>query len=219
MLVTGHIHDGLPEAVSHDGRVLVRVKGYGEELGRLDLKVDTEKKAPVAWTWKHIPSTPPRSRPPPDVAAAGEALGGRGDRACRPAAGGLQRAFTKAEVKTLIEQAMRDETGADFAFMNLGGVRDGCRRASCWCATSGTSCRSTTRWWWGRSRAATCRRWCWAAARWIPDREYTLAVSDFTAANQGTAENLRTTGLKFPHDVGLMRDLLIDWFRKKKVIE
>jgi 2',3'-cyclic-nucleotide 2'-phosphodiesterase (5'-nucleotidase family) len=52
-----------------------------------------------------------------------------------------------------------------------------------------------------------------------PGREYTLAVSDFTAANQGTAENLRTTGLKFPHEVGLLRDMLVDWFRKKKVIE
>jgi hypothetical protein len=44
-------------------------------------------------------------------------------------------------------------------------------------------------------------------------------VSDFTAANQATAENLRTTGLKFPNEVGQMRDLLLDWFRKKKVIE
>ena len=50
-------------------------------------------------------------------------------------------------------------------------------------------------------------------------RKYTLAVSDFTAANQGTNENLRVTGLKFPGDSGLLRDVLIDWFRKKKVIE
>jgi 2',3'-cyclic-nucleotide 2'-phosphodiesterase (5'-nucleotidase family) len=52
-----------------------------------------------------------------------------------------------------------------------------------------------------------------------PDREYTLAVTDFTAANQNTAENLRTTGLEFPNDVGLLRDILIDWFRKQKVVE
>jgi 2',3'-cyclic-nucleotide 2'-phosphodiesterase (5'-nucleotidase family) len=52
-----------------------------------------------------------------------------------------------------------------------------------------------------------------------PDRNYTLAVTDFTAANQGTNENLRVTGLKFPGDAGLLRDVLIDWFRKKQVIE
>jgi hypothetical protein len=52
-----------------------------------------------------------------------------------------------------------------------------------------------------------------------PDRDYTLAVSDYTAANQETPENLRTTGLQFPRDAGVMRDLLLDWFRKKKVID
>ncbi len=51
-----------------------------------------------------------------------------------------------------------------------------------------------------------------------PDRTYTLAVTDFAAANQGSSENLRTTGLVFPRDEGLLRDLIIDWFRKKKVV-
>ena len=44
-------------------------------------------------------------------------------------------------------------------------------------------------------------------------------MSDFTANNQGTAENLRTTGLKFPHEAGMLRDMLIDWFQKKQLIE
>jgi hypothetical protein len=52
-----------------------------------------------------------------------------------------------------------------------------------------------------------------------PDRDYTLAVSDYTAANQGTQENLRSTGLQFPKDAGLMRGIILDWFRKKKVID
>ncbi len=51
-----------------------------------------------------------------------------------------------------------------------------------------------------------------------PEHEYTLAVTDYTAANQETAENLRTGGLIFDRELGLLRDLLIDWFRKKKVL-
>ena len=47
VVVSGHIHRGIDQPVKQDGRVMVRVKGYGEELGRLRLKVDTEKKAPV----------------------------------------------------------------------------------------------------------------------------------------------------------------------------
>ena len=76
--------------MSPDGRVLVRVKSYGEELGRLDLKVDTEKKALVCWKWKKIPIDSTTIEPAPDVAAAGEALGGPGDRAGGPAAGDVQ---------------------------------------------------------------------------------------------------------------------------------
>jgi hypothetical protein len=52
-----------------------------------------------------------------------------------------------------------------------------------------------------------------------PDREYTLAVTDFTAANQGAEEQLQTNGLEFAGDGGLLRDLLLDWFRKKNVID
>ena len=52
-----------------------------------------------------------------------------------------------------------------------------------------------------------------------PDKDYKLAVSDFTAANQETNENLRTKGLQFPGEAGLLRDAFADLIRKRKVIE
>jgi len=52
--VTGHAHNGLLQPLVKDGRILVRVKAYAEELGRLELKVDTARKAVVDYTWKHI---------------------------------------------------------------------------------------------------------------------------------------------------------------------
>ena len=70
VLVTGHAHNGLPQPLTQDGRVLVRVRGYGEELGRLELQVDTEKKSPVSYTWKHITVDSTAIAPDPDVAAA-----------------------------------------------------------------------------------------------------------------------------------------------------
>jgi 2',3'-cyclic-nucleotide 2'-phosphodiesterase (5'-nucleotidase family) len=219
VLVTGHLHNGLNQAMSHDGRVLVRVKGYGAELGRLELKVDTEKKAPVSWTWKRIPVDSTKIEPAADVAREvkrwEDEVAARVDQPLAIS----KRQFTKAEVKRLIERAMRDETGADFAFMNLGGVRDivpqgQLKVRNIWdiMPFDNTVMVGTFK---GRELPPVV-----LGDRQVdPDREYTLAVSSFTAENQGTAENLRTTGLKFPHDVGLMRDLLVDWFRKKKVIE
>ena len=124
VLVTGHAHNGILQPLMQDGRMLVRVKGYAEELGRLELKVDTEKKAPVGYTWKHIQIDSNSTPPDAEVAAAvkhwEDEVSARVDQPLAVSS----RAFDKREVKGLIEQAMRTQTGADFAFMNLGGVRD-----------------------------------------------------------------------------------------------
>ena len=219
VLVTGHIHSGLNQAMSRDGRVLVRVKGYGAELGRLELQVDTEKKAPVSWTWKRIPVDSTKIEPASDVAREvkhwEDEVAARVDQPLAVS----KKQFTKVEVKRLIERAMRDESGADFAFMNLGGVRDivplgQLKVRNIWDIMPFDNMVVV-----GTFKGRELPPVVVGDRKVDPDREYTLAVSDFTAANQATAENLRTTGLKFPHQVGLLRDLLVDWFRKKKVIE
>jgi 2',3'-cyclic-nucleotide 2'-phosphodiesterase (5'-nucleotidase family) len=219
VLVTGHAHNGMLQPLMQDRRILVRVRGYGEELGRLELKVDTEKKAPVGYTWKHIPIDSSSTAPAADVAAAvkrwEDEVSARVDKPLAVSA----RAFDKRGVKDLIEQAMRTQTGADFAFMNSGGVRDIVPKGQLlvrhiWDIMPFDN-RVVVGTFKGRDLPAVV-----LGGRTVePGRDYTLAVSDFTAANQSSAENLRTTGLQFPHDAGLLRDILIDWFRKKKLIE
>jgi 2',3'-cyclic-nucleotide 2'-phosphodiesterase (5'-nucleotidase family) len=217
--VTGHIHSGMSEALSHDGRVLVRVRSYGEELGRLELKVDTEKKAPVSWTWKRIPVDSARIQPEAAMAAQvkfwEDKVAAQVDRPLAISS----RAFNKDEVKRLIEQALRDETHSDFAWMNRGGIRDTLPQG-----------QLLDRQIWnimpfdddvliGTFKGRDLPKVAVGDHKIDPDRDYTLAVSDYAAANQGTPENLGATGLLFPKNAGLMRDLLLDWFRNKKVIE
>jgi len=219
VIVSGHIHRGLEEAMSKDGRVLVRVKGYGEEIGRLELKVDTGTKAPVSWTWKRIPVDSTKLEPAADVAREVKRWEAEVTARVDQPLAVSKKKFEKRDVKRLIEQALRDETGADFSWMNQGGVRDTLPEGQLlvrhiWniMPFDNTVVVGTFK---GRDLPAVV-----LGDRHVEaDRDYTLAVSDFTAANQDTQENLRTTGLKSPNDVGLMRDLLIDWFRKKKVIE
>ena len=219
VLVTGHAHNGIPRPLMQDGRILVRVKGYAEELGRLDLKVDTEKKAPVSYTWKHIPIDSTSTAPAADVAAAvkhwEDEVSARVDTPLAVSA----RAFDKREVKGLIEQAMRTQTGADFAFMNFGGVRDIIPKGQLMERNIWDIMPFDNRVVVGTFKGRDLPAVVLGGRQVEPGREYTLAVTDFTAANQSTPENLRTTGLKFPHDAGLLRDVLLDWFRKKKVIE
>lgn len=124
VLVTGHIPGGLEHEVSRNGRVVVRVKGYGEELGRLELTVDTEKKAPVSWTWKRLPVDGREIEPAGDVAVRVNRWEDEVSNEVDQPVAVSRRHFDPSEIKHLIEQAMRDETGADFAFINQGGVRD-----------------------------------------------------------------------------------------------
>jgi 2',3'-cyclic-nucleotide 2'-phosphodiesterase (5'-nucleotidase family) len=219
VMVTGHVHTGLLQPLMQDGRILVRVSGYGEELGRLELKVDTARKAPVGYTWKHIPIDATSTAPAADVATLvkhwEDEVSARVD---TPLAVST-RAFDKREVKGLIEQAMRTQTGADFAFMNSGGVRDIVPKGQLLVRNIWDIMPFDNRVVAGTFKGRDLPAVVLGGRRVEPDRDYTLAVSDFTAANQSTAENLRTNGLQFPHDAGLLRDILIDWFRKKKLIE
>ncbi|HUP04661.1 MAG TPA: bifunctional UDP-sugar hydrolase/5'-nucleotidase [Bryobacteraceae bacterium] len=217
VIVSGHLHTGLNEAMTHEGRVLVRVKGYGVELGRLDLQVDTEKKAPVSWTWKRIPIDASKIQPAGDVAPEVKKWEGRvSARVDRPIAVS-KRAFTKSELKPLIEQAMRDETGADFAYLNTGGVRDVLPVGQLLERHIWDIMPFDDRVVVAKVRGRDLPVVVLGGRTVEPDREYTLVVSDFTADNQES--QLHTSGLKFENDVGLLRDMLLDWFRKKKTIE
>jgi len=219
VLVTGHIHSGLSHEVVRSGRILVRVKGYGEELGRLELKVDTDKKAPLSWTWKRIPVDAKTVEPAADVAALVKHWEDQvSSRVDQPLAVS-KRKLAKAEVKRMIEQAMREETGADLAFINIGGVRDIVPQGQLLVRKIWNIMPFDNRVVFGKFKGRALPAVVTGGLRIDPDREYTLAVTDFTAQNQGADEQLRTTGLEFSGDGGLLRDVLIDWFRKKRVIE
>lgn len=219
VLVTGHAHSGIPQPLTKDGRILVRVKGYAEELGRLELKVDIETKAVVSSTWKHILVDSTTVKPAEDVAKVvkrwEDEVSARVDQPLAVTA----HAFDKRAVKSLIEQAMCEMTGADFAFMNYGGVRDSLPKGQILVRNIWDIMPFDNRIVFGKFKGRDLPAVVVGDRKIDPDHDYTLAVSDFTAENQASQENLRTTGLQFPGDGGLLRDNLVDWFRKKKVIE
>ena len=219
IVVSGHIHSGLKNAKTRDGRVLVRVRGYGEEIGRLELQVDTEKKAPVSWTWKRIPVDANALEPVAEVAAQVERWEGEVRQRVDQPLAVAAHSFTKAQVRDLMERAIREETGADFAFVNPGSVRDTLPEGQLLVRHIWNVMPFDNRIVFGKFKGRDLPPVVVGERQVDAGREYTLAVSDFTAANQGAPEELRSKGLVFPGDGGLFRDLLVDWFRKKKVIE
>ena len=219
VVVSGHVHTGIAEPQMVDGRIMVRVKSYTEELGRLDLEVDTERKTPVSWKWKIIPvaaGTPPAPDVAKQVAYWEDQVKARVD---RPLAVARHSFTSRDEIKRLMERAIREETGANFAFVNRGSVRDVLPEGQLLERNIWIIMPFDNRVVVGTFKGRDLPPVVLGGKTVDPDREYTLAVPDFVAANQNTAESLHTTGLQFPNDVGLLRDILIDWFRKQKAIE
>lgn len=219
VIISGHIHSGLEQAMTQGDHVLVRAKSYGEELGRLELKVDTEKKAPVSWTWKKILVDSDTVVPAADVAVQVKDWETKVAAVVDKPLAVSNRQLAKAELKKLLEQAMMDATGADFAFMNAGGVRDILPKGQLLLRHVWNIMPFDNMVVYGTFKGRDLPAVVTAGHQIDPNKDYKLAVSDFTAANQETGENLRAKGLEFPGSAGLLRDALADLIRKRKVIE
>jgi 2',3'-cyclic-nucleotide 2'-phosphodiesterase (5'-nucleotidase family) len=217
VIVSGHAHKGLDAPIPYQGRVLVRVSAYGAEFGRLDLRVDTVAKKMASYEYKRIPvdaSVPP-SEPVAALVAKWEAEVAK---IVDVPIGEAAKAFSRPEVRALMERAMAEMTGSQFAFINAGGVRDALPKG-----------RLMARHVWnvmpfdnkvvvgtfkGRQLPPAVTR-----GRPVdPDRDYRFATSDFNAANQNAPGGFGTTGLVFPEEGGLLRDLFIDWIKKQQVL-
>jgi len=215
--VTGHNHIGMPVAKEYDGRLQVRVKGNAEELGRLDLRMDTRRKKPVSWTWKKIP-IPANGAVAKDVDREVKYWEGEVTKAVDTPIGESRRHMRRADVKVLVERAMTEEMRTDLAFVNNGGLRDDLPQGPLlarhvWNIMPFDNIVVIAKVKGSNLPAAV------AKGREIdPDRIYTLASTDFSAANQNTMGARDGPALTFTTDGPLLRDLLIRWIRKQKVV-
>jgi 2',3'-cyclic-nucleotide 2'-phosphodiesterase (5'-nucleotidase family) len=218
-VISGHSHRGLQEPLRRGERLMVRVKSYGEELGRLDMQIDTVAKAPVKSAWRIIPVNSKNAPYAADVGNMVKRWENEVAKVVDVPIGESRRELSRREVKLLIERAMRDTLHSDFALMNSGGVRDILPRGAIlkrhvWNIMPFDNAVVI-----GKFPGARLPRSLVNGRAVEPNREYTLAVTDFTAEAQGDPEGLGGGGFVFSKDGPLLRDLLIDWIAKKKVID
>jgi 2',3'-cyclic-nucleotide 2'-phosphodiesterase (5'-nucleotidase family) len=218
IVVTGHAHNGMQAPLSEGNRVLVRVKSNGQELGRLETVVDKETKSLASWNWKRIP-VDAKAPVAEDVAVQVKRWESEVTSVVDQPIGRAMREIPATEVRRLIEKAMREATGADFAFMNPGGVRDKLPMGQLlarhvWNIMPFDNLVVTA-----RVKGSALPPVVTQGAATDPDKEYTLAVSDFTAANMSAPGQLGVSGLEFGKDGPLLRDVIIDWVRRQKVLE
>ena len=219
VIVSGHVHAGLQQEVVEGHRLVVRVRGDSAELGRLELQVDPKAKSIDSWKWTRIPIDATKLAAAPDVAAEVKRWEDEVTRRVDQPLAVSRRAFDKAGVRKLMERAMREETGAQFAFVNAGGVRDILPEGQLKVRNIWNIMPFDNMVVFGKFKGKDLPKVVVGDRKIDPDREYTLAVTDFTAANQSASSQLQSHGLEFPHQGPLLRDLLVDWFRKQQTIE
>jgi 2',3'-cyclic-nucleotide 2'-phosphodiesterase (5'-nucleotidase family) len=218
IVVTGHAHNGMQAPLSEGNRVLVRVKSQGQELGRLETVVDKDTKSLASWNWKRIP-VDAKAPVAEDVAAQVKHWEDEVTSVVDQPIGKAMREIPAPEVRRLIEKAMREATGADFAFMNPGGVRDKLPKGQLlarhvWNIMPFDNLVVTA-----RVKGSALPPVVTQGAVVDPDKEYTLAVSDFTAANMSAPSQLGMSGIEFGKDGPLLRDVILDWVRRQKVLQ
>jgi 2',3'-cyclic-nucleotide 2'-phosphodiesterase (5'-nucleotidase family) len=219
VVVAGHTHTAYPAMMNIDGRAGVLVNAYGVEFGRLDLQVDMAGKKLRSAEWKKIPINS-AIEPDPQVARLVAEWESKVTKLVDTPIGESRVRLERnsAELRGLIETAMAEETGSDIAWINAGNVRDVLPEG-----------RLLARNIWnilpfdnyiviGKFKGSQLPPAITKRHPVDPNREYTVATTDFTAANQSAPEELRTSGLQFPKTGPLQRDAVIDWIKKKKVV-
>ncbi len=124
ILISGHNHGGREEPLVVDGRICVKMRSYGRELGRLDVAFDPQAKRVASYSWKRIPVEANALAAAPETALAVDDWESRVSAIVDTPIGECRETLRKPGLKRAIEQALREKTGADLAYMNSGGIRD-----------------------------------------------------------------------------------------------
>ena len=217
--IVGHAHKEYAKLHNFDGRVGALVTSYGVELGRLDLQVDMTSHKLKSAEWKIIPVDSKKLTPDPRVAREVAHWEAKVSKLVDVPIGESKRRLEKKDLQALVERAMCEQTGSDLAWVNLGNIRD--------VIPAGTILARAI---WnilpfdnavviGNFKGSQLPPKVREGHTIDPDREYTLATTDFTAANQASKDQFGVSGLEFPRTAEMQRDMVIDWIKKKKILE
>ncbi len=124
ILVGGHNHGGREFVLDIDGRIGVKMRAYGTELGRLDIYYDREEKRIVNIQSKRIPVYASEYKADKDTLKLVNNWESKVSDRVDIKIGVSTQTMGKRELQFEIETAILEETGAEVAYMNLGGIRD-----------------------------------------------------------------------------------------------
>jgi len=219
VLIEGHVHAGLKELEVIDNRVAANCEAFGINLCRLDLEFNVPQKKLVSWKWTKIPIDANTIPPAKDVKKLVDKWEKKVSEQVDVRIGESKRTLERPDLKLLIERAILDEMKADFTFMNTGGVRDRLPAGPVLARNIWNIMPFDNMVVVRKVKGSEVPEGLRAGRAVEADREYTIALPDFSATNEAIATQLGVKGMKFEDTNLLLRDVIINWVSKKKVIE
>ena len=125
LIVAGHDHGGMKTLLRDGNRMVVRTRPNGAELGKVNLRFDVAANRVVELDWERIPINAAEIEADPTVAKAVAQWESKGSAGVDREIGGSRTAYTRFQMKDVVERAMTESLGVDFAFVNRGAVRAG----------------------------------------------------------------------------------------------
>lgn len=219
VIIAGHVHTGLESAAEKNGRVLAYVKGYGVELGRLDLQVDLARRRLASWKWARIPIDSRKITPDAGMSAAVAGWEKKVSQVVDVPIGEARRELVRDELRHLLERAVAEEAKADFAYLNPGGIRDKLPKGTIQIRTVWRIMPFDNKVTLARVKGSEVSAVMAAGKRIDPAREYTIAVPDFVAENRSERKRVGIEKIRFEPQTLLVRDAIVAWIKSKRVVE
>ncbi|MCX6625055.1 MAG: bifunctional UDP-sugar hydrolase/5'-nucleotidase [Acidobacteria bacterium] len=217
--IAGHVHTGLASAEENDGRVLVYVKGYGVELGRLDLQVDVARQKVASWKWTRIPIDSKKIAPDRGMQAAVAGWEKKVAKVVDVTIGEAKRELVRDELRHILERAVADEAKTDFAYLNPGGIRDKLPKGAIQVRTIWRIMPFDNKVVTARVKGSTVPAASAGGRTLDPNADYTLAVPDFVADNPVERKRMGLEQIEFQPQTLLVRDAIVAWIKSRRVVE
>jgi 5'-nucleotidase / UDP-sugar diphosphatase len=219
--ISGHEHGGMQQLFRVEDRVGARVRANGAELGRLDLEYDKAARKIVKANWRRISVNKAAFSPDPEVAALVQKWEAKVNAVVDVPIGQSRAPKDRAQVRAWIEKVMLEKTGADFAFMNAGGVRDTLPGGkllarSVWNIMPFDNLLVT-----GKVPGRLIPDFIRRDKAVEPDKLYTVATIDFVVETwrNGSDEALKQLGRAVGLDGPMLRDVLLDSVKRSPIVE
>ncbi|MCL4782357.1 MAG: bifunctional metallophosphatase/5'-nucleotidase [Bryobacterales bacterium] len=216
LIVAGHDHGGMKTLLRDGNRMVVRTRPNGAELGKVNLRFDVAANRVVELDWERIPINAAEIEADPTVAKAVAQWESKVSAVVDREIGESRTAYTRFQMKDVVERAMTESLGVDFAFVNRGAVRAGLvvgkiRARDIWDALPFGN-RVVLGKIPGNRIPEAIRKTTPVEAT----RIYTVATIDYVAENQ---REIGTEGLEFPEPGPFLREMVIEWVSKRRIVE